>query len=1065
MRLNEILNNMDKRTRTAVLTIFLLILSLVSLTAAYFVLNISGNPTADTISVVAADLRLKFTDTNVVSVDGVLPGYETTKTFTVKNEGNVVLTYIPYFDRVANTYVDQTDLVYIIECTSDDVDGTCYNNIVETQLPNTRTEITRGVTILPQETHTYTMTLIFKDTNDAQDDNQNRSFKARVMIKEDELPILTNYSVAGGANSILVTTPNIASDFSPIETYYYKYEPVAQNMKNTFDSSTPVNLNNELLPSNVAAGEYVPSSNPSYTFEGLTPGDYIITSYVEDDRGRTSNEISKTVKVRSVLQSPVDKYSALFINAPVIFTTSSYATFEEYGQNIESISFATTNVVPNGTLGSWDVSESQDGSIMAWYTDTDTDSLYEIVIGQVGGVYAGPDCSFLFANMRNVSLIDLTNFHTDNAKDINNMFLFLGYNVSSFHLDVSNFNTNNIVTLYEGFVKTGYSATDFSIIGLDQWDVSNVESLDELFGYTGYSASTFEIDLTNWDISKVQSLFGAFGYCGYNATTWSIGNLSNWDTSNVTLMDVAFAFVGKSDTTWSIGDLSNWDTSKVTSMRGIFGGSGFSSTTWSVGDLSNWDTSNVTNLALAFTQTAYNASSLDLSFLNNWDVSSNTTLEGTFANTGYNTANFYLDLSNWDTSNVTTMLQTFYNTGYRSSTINIVGLDKWNTENVTSMDRTFYNTGALASSWNIGNIGVWDTHNVRYMNTMFANAAYYASTFSLDLSSWDTSNVENMINMFNHTGYKATSFSLTGLDDWDVRKVENMLQMFTYVGGSATSWTFSDLSNWDTAHLTTMNKMFYCAGYASPIIDLDLSNFNVSGVTDMSDVFSYMGYRSSSFNLSGLENWDVSNVVTMVNTFASTGSLATSWSIGDISGWDVSSVENMSGMFTLIARNVPSLTIDLRDWDTSSVTNMNQIFKAVGYAEANTTNIVLRLYLNNWDTSHVTNMNEAFAYAGTYSRNFGIYLDNWTIDSATTMTNTFKYTGYYGSSGTSTLNISHMLLPGSLTSENYTGIFASVTTRAILSVPSITVRDWILSLSTTDRPSAWTTSSFIVSPS
>lgn len=49
--------------------------------------------------------------------------------------------------------------------------------------------------------------------------------------------------------------------------------------------------------------------------------------------------------------------------------------------SIESVVFASTNVVPSGVLHSWDVSEDQNGSVMAWYTDIDNNSLYEVTIG------------------------------------------------------------------------------------------------------------------------------------------------------------------------------------------------------------------------------------------------------------------------------------------------------------------------------------------------------------------------------------------------------------------------------------------------------------------------------------------------------------------------------------------------------------------------------------------------------------------------------------------------------------------------------------------------------------
>ena len=63
---------------------------------------------------------------------------------------------------------------------------------------------------------------------------------------------------------------------------------------------------------------------------------------------------------------------------------------------IETITMMNTKTVPSNAIGSWDVSEKQNGSIKAWYTDTNNNGLYELYIGQDGGVRANPNSSNLF---------------------------------------------------------------------------------------------------------------------------------------------------------------------------------------------------------------------------------------------------------------------------------------------------------------------------------------------------------------------------------------------------------------------------------------------------------------------------------------------------------------------------------------------------------------------------------------------------------------------------------------------------------------------------------------------
>ncbi len=71
-------------------------------------------------------------------------------------------------------------------------------------------------------------------------------------------------------------------------------------------------------------------------------------------------------------------------------------------EDIEIIHISNTKNVPDSALGSFDLSEKQNGSVMAWYSDQDGDGRYEMTIGQDGGVIANENSSYLFSqiNMR-----------------------------------------------------------------------------------------------------------------------------------------------------------------------------------------------------------------------------------------------------------------------------------------------------------------------------------------------------------------------------------------------------------------------------------------------------------------------------------------------------------------------------------------------------------------------------------------------------------------------------------------------------------------------------------------
>ena len=89
---------------------------------------------------------------------------------------------------------------------------------------------------------------------------------------------------------------------------------------------------------------------------------------------------------------------------------------------INSIRFS--NSLNNHTSGEknvWDVSSNKDGSILLWIDDY-SNNLYDIVIGQNGGVKAGLDISYMFAYLNSLTSINFDNFDTSNVVDISSAF-------------------------------------------------------------------------------------------------------------------------------------------------------------------------------------------------------------------------------------------------------------------------------------------------------------------------------------------------------------------------------------------------------------------------------------------------------------------------------------------------------------------------------------------------------------------------------------------------------------------------------------------------------------------
>ena len=131
-------------------------------------------------------------------------------------------------------------------------------------------------------------------------------------------------------------------------------------------------------------------------------------------------------------------------------------------KEIEKISIVRYKNVPKDILGSFDLSEKQNGSVMAWYTDTDKNGLYEMTIWQEGGVVANPNSSYLFADMSWIKGLD--NLYTTGVTNMSHMF----YRYRFDEYSVAN-------------AKNGCRFLDLG----DNFDTSSVTDMNKMFGDIG----------------------------------------------------------------------------------------------------------------------------------------------------------------------------------------------------------------------------------------------------------------------------------------------------------------------------------------------------------------------------------------------------------------------------------------------------------------------------------------------------------------------------------------------------------------------------------------------------
>ena len=415
----------------------------------------------------------------------------------------------------------------------------------------------------------------------------------------------------------------------------------------------------------------------------------------------------------------------------------------EYREKITNIEFLDSAVVPGPDIPSWDISEKQDKTVMAWLTDNGEGG-YNLHIGGDGVVIANVDSGHMFKDFNALKSINFgNNFDTSNVTDMRYMFNGCA---SLQALDVSKFNTSNVE--YMQFMFSG--AKGLNNLDLNGWDTSKVTDMNNMFSGTKSLQNLnlgekFDTSKVGTDPKKEGSMKSMFQDCE-SLTTLNLGDKFN--TSNVT--DMSHMFRNSSSLTpLDLGE--KFDTSNVTNMRNMFSGCS-SLTTLDLGE--KFDTSNVQQMQYMFSgcsglttlnlRDKFNTSNVqqmqymfyETSKLTSLDVSSFDTSNVT--NMSYmfygNRSLTNLDVSNFDTSNVTDMMYMFYECSDLSKLI--LG-NKFNTSNVTSMQAMFYNDINLETL----DVSRFNTENVTNMSGLFTNCKKIQE---LDLSSWDTSNVTEM---------------------------------------------------------------------------------------------------------------------------------------------------------------------------------------------------------------------------------------------------------------------------------------------------------------------------------
>jgi surface protein len=155
------------------------------------------------------------------------------------------------------------------------------------------------------------------------------------------------------------------------------------------------------------------------------------------------------------------------------------------------------------------------------------------------------NASYLFANQKSITNLDLSTFDTSNTIDMNNMFNGCSKLIT---INTENWNTSNVVDMNYMF----YGCNSLKNLDVSNFDTSNVVNMKYMFG--GCNALT-SLNVSNFDVSNALDL----SYMFYGCNGLTSLNVSNFDISSE--KNVSYMFNGCSKLT-SL-DLSNWNVSNT----------------------------------------------------------------------------------------------------------------------------------------------------------------------------------------------------------------------------------------------------------------------------------------------------------------------------------------------------------------------------------------------------------------------------------------------------------------------------------------------------------------------
>ena len=537
----------DKRILMGTSLVLLLLLT-TGLSYAYFSTSVKGNDNAKDMVVEAGTLKLTYTDGPAINVQNIKPGWTTTKTVSVKNNGTLDTNYKIIWQSLTNGIIND-ELVISATCqrlnASGVVEGTCESI---SQAPISDMTISNKISIDSGITHKYTFTILFKETNAEQNYNQGKEFNGVLGIEEyKDTAVYCTYD-----GKLTQGAEYVNGQYS----YRYMQENAGTSWNNINNDGWGVTLTNK--------NNTEPVTTKLCTYINNKP--IVSMSEMFADSKATTLDLSdfNTSKVTN-MDSMFQNCAATIITGLSNFNTENVTNMRWMFSGVQAttldLSNFNTSKVTNMSsmfasskattldLSSFDTSKVTDMTNMFYSSQATTLDLSSFDTSKVTNMAS------MFQDGAATIITGLSNFNTENVTDMRGMFS----NSQAITLDLSNFNTSKVTDMNSMF--SGSQATK---LDLSSFDTKNVECMENMFS----SVQATTLDLSNFNTSNVIEMREMFSYSNVEILILNDFSTYNKDVD----CDMMFFNCSNLKTIYINEPNYDFDTSKLVQFSHMFDG-------------------------------------------------------------------------------------------------------------------------------------------------------------------------------------------------------------------------------------------------------------------------------------------------------------------------------------------------------------------------------------------------------------------------------------------------------------------------------------------------------------